>query len=106
MRQINKPNKPKESKVMNDKFDELAKGLAQSVTRRGALKKFGAGFAGITLAWFGLAPRAQAQNATTHCNCNKPPTYACERWYAPGSQAYYDCVFNCPAVCAKKGGPY
>src|SRR5437867_3126849 len=26
---------------MNDKFDELAKGLAQSVTRRGALKKFG-----------------------------------------------------------------
>ena len=26
---------------MNDKFDELAKGLAQSVTRRGALKRFG-----------------------------------------------------------------
>jgi len=26
---------------MNDKFDELAKGLVQSVTRRGALKKFG-----------------------------------------------------------------
>jgi len=28
---------------MNDKFDELAKGMAQSVTRRGALKKFGGG---------------------------------------------------------------
>jgi hypothetical protein len=26
---------------MCDRFDELAKGLAQSVTRRGALKKFG-----------------------------------------------------------------
>ena len=31
---------------MNDKFDELAKGLAQSVTRRRALKRFGVGFAG------------------------------------------------------------
>src|SRR5262245_13788678 len=36
-----------EMKVMNDKFDELAKGLAQSVTRRAALRKFGAGLAGI-----------------------------------------------------------
>ena len=32
---------------MNNKFDELAKGLAQSVTRRGALKKFGLDLAGI-----------------------------------------------------------
>jgi len=40
---------------VNDKFDELAKGLAQSVTRRGALKKFGAGLVGVVLAYFGLA---------------------------------------------------
>jgi len=26
---------------MNNKFDELAKNMAQSVTRRGALQKFG-----------------------------------------------------------------
>jgi hypothetical protein len=45
---------------MNDKFDELAKGLAQSVTRRGALKKFGAGFVSIALAWLGLANEAEA----------------------------------------------
>jgi len=32
---------------MNDKFDELAKNMAQSVTRRGALKKFGVGIAGL-----------------------------------------------------------
>jgi hypothetical protein len=31
-----KPN-ANERKVMNNKFDELAKGMAQSVTRRGAL---------------------------------------------------------------------
>src|SRR2546425_11979385 len=33
----------------SDKFDELAKGLAQSATRRGALKKFGLGLAGFAL---------------------------------------------------------
>src|SRR6266487_6029625 len=44
-----------ERKVMNDQFDKLTKGLAQSVTRRGALKKFGLGFAGIALAALGLA---------------------------------------------------
>ena len=32
-----------------NKFDELTKSLAQSVTRRGALKKFGVGLAGMAL---------------------------------------------------------
>ena len=45
---------------MNEKFDELAKGLAQSATRRQALKKFGVGLAGIALACFGLADRVKA----------------------------------------------
>src|SRR5437667_12427 len=40
---------------MNNQFDELAKGMAQSVTRRAALKKFGVGLAGMALACFGLA---------------------------------------------------
>ena len=44
---------------MNDKFDELAKGLVQSVTRRGALKKFCLGLAGIALALVGLANNAR-----------------------------------------------
>ena len=51
---------------MNDKFDELAKSMAQSVTRRGALKKFGAGLAGIAMAALGLANRAQAGNGCSH----------------------------------------
>jgi hypothetical protein len=38
-------------KAMNNKFDELTKGLVQSATRRGALKKFGLGFAGAAYAW-------------------------------------------------------
>jgi len=45
---------------MNNKFDELAKGLAQSVTRRGALKKVGVGLAGVILAMLALPNRAQA----------------------------------------------
>jgi hypothetical protein len=47
---------------MNHKFDELAKGLAQSVTRREAFKRFGVGLAGMALACFGLANRAEAGN--------------------------------------------
>ena len=53
---------------MNDKFDELAKGLAQSVTRRQALKKFGVGFAGVVLALLGLANSTQAQGGGQTCN--------------------------------------
>ncbi len=49
---------------MNNQFDELTKSLAQSVTRRVALKKFGVGLAGMALACFGLAskPVAWAMN--------------------------------------------
>ena len=45
---------------MNDKFDDLAKGVAQSVTRRQALKKFSLGVVGMALACFGLANTASA----------------------------------------------
>src|SRR5437867_2355747 len=60
--QSKKKNPNNERKVMNDKFDELAKGLAQSVTRRGALKKFGRSFAGIVLASLGMANKAKASD--------------------------------------------
>jgi hypothetical protein len=45
---------------MNKQFDELTKSLAQSVTRRGALKKFGVGLAGLALVCFGLVNKARA----------------------------------------------
>ena len=45
---------------MNNQFDELTKRMAQSVTRRAALKKFGAGLAGMALACFGLANKVEA----------------------------------------------
>ena len=52
---------------MNNQFDELTKGMAQSVTRRAALKKFGLGLAGMALACFGLANKAQAMTKCDRC---------------------------------------
>jgi hypothetical protein len=49
---------------MNSKFDELAMAMAQSVTRRQALKRFSVGLAGMALACFGLANKAGAAQAT------------------------------------------
>jgi len=48
---------------MNNQFDEHTKGLAQSVTRRAALKKFGASLAGFALA--GLLALAAAFTVPT-----------------------------------------
>ena len=47
---------------MNHQFDELTKSMAQSVTRRAALRKFGLGLAGMALACFGLANKGNAQS--------------------------------------------
>ena len=73
---------------MNNKFDELTKSLAQSVTRRGALKKFGGGLAGMALACFGLPTTTRAATYTGYCEAmfnlpfsDKGPT----KWFATGA---------------------
>jgi hypothetical protein len=58
---------------MNNKFDELAKGLAQTTTRRQALKTLGAGLAGMALACFAVTNSANAgtrrcKNSGSHCD--------------------------------------
>jgi hypothetical protein len=53
-----------ERQVMNNQFDELAKAMAQSVTRRTALKRFGVGIGLIALAALGLANNANAAKAS------------------------------------------
>ena len=81
---------------MNNQFDELTKSLAQSVTRRAALKRFGAGLAGMALACFGLANRAQADP--------KPPTSCLPR----GSvcKNHGDCCSgSCPSTPRSKFFP-
>jgi hypothetical protein len=80
---------------MNNKFDELAKGLAQSVTRRGALKKFGIGIAGVVLATLGIPNNAQARYV---CNCGGDPLLGCKSDHG-------GCFRHCSCVCSGGGRP-
>jgi hypothetical protein len=74
---------------MNTKFDELTKGIAQSVTRRAALKKFGIGLAGMALACFGLANRAKAVTCREQCSAD------CGKRYPLNSGPYQMCNRIC-----------
>jgi len=85
-------------KVMNETFDELTKNMAQSTTRRGALKKFGLGLASLGLAWLGLANKAKAAKGDG-CNCAKGD-YGCTRKFDPSDPNYSQLVAACLADCA------
>src|SRR5436309_14681245 len=73
---------------MHNQFNELTKSLAQSFTRRTALKKFGVGLAGLALARFGLNNAQAITNGTLDGNAHPnvvgfvwrknifPPAYA------------------------------
>ena len=52
---------------MNDKFDQLAKGVAQSVTRRQAFKRFGFGLLGMALAGFAFSGKAACMSSGSPC---------------------------------------
>ena len=77
---------------MNDQFDELTKGMAQSVTRRGALKKFGVGFAGIALATLGLANRAEAGDCANRCK------HWCAQNFKRNTPEWEACWTSCAAA--------
>ena len=81
---------------MNEQFDELAKGLAQSVTRRGALEKFGVGLVGIVLASLGLANKAEASGRKCHSDADCHSNEYCD--FNPFEVHGY-CLHR------KKGGP-
>jgi Tol biopolymer transport system component len=66
---------------MNDKFDELAKELAQSVTRRGALKKFSVGIAGVLLACGNVAAQ-QLSAWSTPVNMGPSINTTNNEWHA------------------------
>jgi len=78
---------------MNNKFDELTKGMAQSVTRRAALKKFGLGLAGMALACFGLANKAEAgaRNCRPQGSICKNHNQCCSGlcFYSGGGSLFY-----------------
>ena len=74
---------------MNNKFDELAKGMAQSVTRRAALKKFGVGLAGMALACFGLENQVHAGSCTNRCRRQ------CQEQFPTDPQQFQTCYRIC-----------
>jgi hypothetical protein len=89
---------------MNNSFDALTKSIAQSVTRRAALKKFGAGVAGIVLAAFGLANNARADKVkpcASDLDCASG-TVCCQGtcWDRP---SWCDPTTSCCCYCAGKG---
>jgi hypothetical protein len=81
------------------KFDELARNLAQSVTRRSALKKFSVGIAGVALAALGLVSKADANpdGGKGGGNCNHcRGDYGC----APNDTACMQrCATKCCVIC-------
>jgi len=103
---------------MHNQFDELTKSLAQSATRRAALKKFGIGLAGMALACFGLASRAEASgpcSCVTNADCGNGKVCAsgtcvpawcnpqanscccsgCKSYLPHCDPAYWACKYNC-----------
>jgi hypothetical protein len=80
---------------MNQKFDELTRSLARSVTRRQAFKKFGLGIAGMALACFGLANKAKAGGQGKKCeSCTKNCLRQNPSWTA-GQCAWGPCYSYC-----------
>ena len=81
---------------MNNKFDELAKGLAQSVTRREAFRRFGLGLVGALAASLGLGQASGAQPRRGKC--------AAQLFLGPGVRdAFYTGFCIDPNTC--QGGP-
>jgi hypothetical protein len=79
---------------MNNKFDELAKGLARSVTRRQAFKRFGLAICGALTASLGLEKTSAAPGQKGVCEVT--PTLL-----AGGDKAYvYTGRCINPTICS------
>ena len=68
---------------------------ATSVTRRGALKKFGVGLAGMALACFGLANKAEAKGA-----CFNKCMHTCVDGYVARGYSKDEATLYCGGPCA------
>jgi len=92
---------------MNNRFDELTKHIAQSLTRRGALKKFSLGLAGMALACFGLGNNALADSQRpvkkipNWCDLNTNPCCCrhCSTFLPPDDINWWNCAGACRFAC-------
>jgi hypothetical protein len=81
---------------MEHQFDELAKALAEGVSRREALRRLGGGLAGVLLAFMGLG-KAWSQSGSVDCG-----SY-CRARFTRRSAALRTCVHSCED-CQAGGG--
>ncbi|HTL59073.1 MAG TPA: hypothetical protein VL361_25595 [Candidatus Limnocylindrales bacterium] len=81
---------------MNNNFDELAKSMAQSVTRRAALGKLGVGLAGMALACVALAYKAKAATRQGYCQIGGS-WYTTDVWYTGACMDVNGCVWSASA---------
>jgi hypothetical protein len=91
---------------MNDKFDEMAKGMEQSATRRGALKKSGLGLVDIALALlFGLPANANDFKRGPLVEVSRPnPLSGCDDGFHPPGTATSEDTAQ-PFVAANQASP-
>ena len=87
---------------MTDKFDELTKGLAQSVSRREVFKKLGLGLAGMAMACFGLATTAQAGRVRGFCQIGGNP-FTSSVWFTGFCLDVNGCVLSASSDCPAAG---
>jgi hypothetical protein len=62
---------------MNGQFDQLAKGVAESVTRRQAFTRFAFGLAAMALSGFALSSKADRNCLPSGSPCGKPGQGGC-----------------------------
>src|SRR4051812_34826121 len=95
--------KQTERKVMNNEFDELTKAMAQSITRRAALKHFGVSVAGMALACFGLTNGAHAAKGTIPQWCDQTTNLCCckkcHTYLPPDDINWWNCESACRLAC-------
>jgi hypothetical protein len=87
--------------VMEDRFDQLAKSVAGSISRREALRSLGGGLAALLLSTAGLAPAwaARGGNGKGGSSSGGDCTAWCKARFAPGAAQV-----QCKRVCEECGG--
>jgi hypothetical protein len=86
-----------------NKFDELTKSMAQAVTRREAVKRFGVGVAAMALACFGLANTADAGVKTCATNADCQAGQVCCQGACWDRPTWCDPAVSCCCYCAGSG---
>jgi len=86
---------------MNNRFDELAKGLAQSVTRRRALGRFGMSFIAFAVATLRPANTLEAAEPRPggHNKCVDYCKQTCATSYKRNTSQWQICWQTCAANC-------